>query len=158
VLALHYAAVVSNGECWFCGAPARAGDEMPVGMHRDVDTTNYVVAARRRWKTTSVRVPRCRRCRTGHRIEHVVFYVMAASAGITAFSLFVWVLSRPWADEWQFVFPVGWTLWWVSFWLGMRHHWFAWRWLAPKPRRYAREYPVVEELYEDGWNYRAGPR
>jgi hypothetical protein len=86
-----------------------------------------------------------------------LFCVTVASAALTAFSLFVWVVSRPWADEWELVIPVVWTLWWLLLWLGVRQHWFGWGWPAPRPRHYAREYPDVEELAEDGWNYRGRP-
>jgi hypothetical protein len=126
-------------------------------MHRDLTTTSFVVGIRRRWKTISVGVPRCRRCRIGHGIEQAVFLVMASSAGLTAFMLFVWVISRPWDDEWELAVPVAWTVGWLSLWSGVRQHWFGWHRLAPRPRRYACEYPVVEELAADGWNYRAGP-
>jgi hypothetical protein len=145
------------GRCWFCGAPAHAGDQLRFGMHRDLRQTFVVVGVYQRWKVTSVPVPRCRRCRIGHGIEQAVFYVLAGSAAITGLMLVAWVGSRPWADEWQVPLPVVWTLAWFTLWWGIRRHWFRWHRLAPRPQRYAREFPAVQDLVEDGWKYRGRP-
>jgi hypothetical protein len=144
---------VSESRCWFCGAPGRGGDELRVDLYRDVQETFTAFGSRRRqWRQTWVDVPRCRRCRTGHGIERAVRYVFLGTAGLTALTLFAWVLSRPWEDEWQLLIPVACVLYWLVMWLGVRKHWFGSRWLAPRPRRHALDHPRVEALIEAGWS------
>jgi len=152
---------MSVADCWFCAAPAHPIDSLRAYLHRDVEFSTIIIITETRWKQTWVDVPRCRRCWVGHRIEQAIFYVLAASAGLTGFSLFVITLNllggERIADVWLMAIPVLWTLGWLALWSGVRRHRFTWEWLAPRPQRYAREYPPVKELLEDGWKYRPGP-
>lgn len=80
---------------------------------------------------------------------------------VTGLMLVAWLGSllsgEAWEDQWQVAFPVVWVLGWLTLWLGVMRRWFPVRWLAPRPRRYAREYPPVLELLEDGWRLRGRP-
>lgn len=136
-------------QCWFCGAPAGGEHHLLVGLRRDVRNTFILVGIYQRWKQTFVVVPRCRRCRIGHQIEQVVFWVVIGSAVILALMLLAGAIV--WAKPWELALVVLWVTGWLLMWWGVRQHWFRWRLLAPKPQRHAREHPAVQELIADDW-------
>lgn len=149
VIAPRYVGPMSPGECWFCAAPTGAGDYLRIDMQRDMQETFLLIAVHRRWTATWVDVPRCQRCRIGHGIDRAVLYVLAGSAVVVGLMLLAGATS--WAKPWELAIPVVWTLGWLVLWWGVRGHWFSWHRLAPKPERYAREYPAVLDLNADGW-------
>jgi hypothetical protein len=139
--------------CWFCGGEPQPEHQVFVELHRDVEEG----LISRRYKATWVTIPRCRRCRFGHQVERVVRWVLIGSAAVTGLMLLAWGASRSsgeaWADEWQLLLPVVWTAFCLLVWRAVRDHRLPWRWLAPRPERYLREHPAIEELVEDGWQY-----
>lgn len=144
-------------QCWFCDRPARAGFQFRAGLHRDVRVIFFGIGAHQRWKQTWVDIPRCPRCQLGHRIEQVLFYVVLVSAAPTALMLLAWAASAPWNDQWQVALPPLWVLLCVLLWSAVRRHWLTMSWLAPRPQRFARQYPAVQDLFEEGWSYRGRP-
>jgi len=94
-------------------------------------------------------------------VDQTARYVLIGSAAVTGLMLLAWGASRaggePWADEWQLFIPVVWTVIWLLLWRAVRQRWFKSRWLAPRPQRYAREHPAVQELAAEGWEQRDGP-
>lgn len=126
-------------------------------MHRDVRQQFIIVGWLQSWNTISVRIPRCRRCAIGHGVERTLCYVAFVSAFFTAMLLLSLTTSAPWDDKWQLVIPVAWTLAWLSLWLIVRLHWLNWSRLAPRPIRYARRYPAIQELAGEGWQHRGRP-
>ncbi|GAA4911276.1 hypothetical protein LX16_2587 [Stackebrandtia albiflava] len=145
-------------ECWWCGDPSLPGDHLRTAVHRDVE--ERLLGLRQEWKVRWLDIPRCRRCRHGHALDRAVRYVLVGSFAVTGLMLLAWGASRAagevWADEWQLVVPVAWTLtWWILWWwirLG------RWRWTAPKPENHADDHPVVLSLFAEGWLPGAGPR
>ncbi|WP_405567773.1 hypothetical protein OG317_03860 [Streptomyces sp. NBC_01167] len=150
-------------ECWFCGSEATAPQhDRVIGMHRDVDSSpTWTLGVRTRWHRTGIRVPRCARCRDGHRIEQAtmvlaVAAVIAYSAsgqldrllGILPSTSSGRVLSAVWAVV--ACFP-------ALAWIATRQACLPWQRLAPRRLRHARRHPGVQELREDGWKYRPGP-
>lgn len=111
--------------------------------------TFIAIGVYQRWKQVSVIVPRCHRCRIGHRIDQVLFWVMIGSAVILGLMLLAGAIV--WAKPWELALVALWVAAWLLLWCGVRQRWFRWRLLAPKPEKYAREHPDVEELVADGW-------
>ncbi|GAA1535395.1 hypothetical protein [Kribbella lupini] len=150
---------MTTDSCWFCGRPASVLDSRQVHLHRDVDEALLGMYAE--WKATSVGVPRCHRCRLGHDVHRVVWWVLVVSAAVTGILLVASGASRlsgeAWADEWQLVLPVLWTLAWLGLWQVIRRPQVRWRWVAPRPERWAREHPAVLQLVDEGWLHRGGP-
>ncbi|TWE30093.1 hypothetical protein FHX69_2790 [Prauserella muralis] len=131
--------------------PTDGGHHLQLSLRRDMRDTFVVVGVYQRWKQLSVVVPRCRRCRVGHRIEQSVFWVLVGSAVLLGLMLLAGALA--WAKLWELALVVLWVVAWLLLWWGVRQHWFRWPFLAPKPERHAREHPGVQELVADGWQH-----
>ncbi|MFI5914810.1 hypothetical protein [Dactylosporangium sp. NPDC051541] len=148
-------------ECWFCGdATASPQHERVVGLHIDIDTTmTWTLRIRTRWYTGSVRVPRCARCRRGHRLEQAL--------PLLAVAAFIAYVASGQFDELLGITPAGSTvgpaLWAVPAalpalaWIAARRGWLRSVGFAPRGLAYGRRYPEVRQMRADGWKWRSGP-
>jgi hypothetical protein len=149
--------------CWFCGDEVTTGQhDRVVGMHRDVESSApRIVIIHTTWRTTSVRVPRCARCRRGHRIEQSLMVLAAASViGYSASGQLDRLLGINPVTPAGKVYPAIWAV--VAClpllaWIATRQAWLPWNFVAPHRLRYAHLHPRVRQLRAGGWQYRSGP-
>ncbi|MEU3183916.1 hypothetical protein ABZ707_06850 [Streptomyces sp. NPDC006923] len=150
-------------ECWFCERDATSPPHSRVvGLHKDVEhSPTWYLGIRSTWRSTNVRVPRCVRCRDGHRIEQAmmalsVVSLIAYAAGGQLDKLLGILPSTP-AGKAQSVIWAGLACLPALVWIAVRQAWLPWQRLAPRRLRHARRHPEVQRLRADGWRYRPGP-
>jgi hypothetical protein len=146
--------VANLGDCWFCGRAADAPHAYRVGLHRNLQTTHYVVAWRDEWERTDVAVPRCRRCRVGHGIETLLLLIgipaVAWGMGLLIDGLTGAAGTDP-LDRGNVAAIVLFCLpfaAWVALVLGS---------FGLRRRRYVRHHALVANLLSDGWRYGGAP-
>ncbi|GAA1084825.1 MULTISPECIES: hypothetical protein [Streptomyces violaceusniger group] len=149
--------------CWFCaGETTATRHDRVVGLHRDVESgLTWYLGVRTKWRSISVRVPRCERCHGGHTIAHSMLAVSIAAPIAYAASgeldtLLGILPSTPSGKVHSVIWAVVACLP-ALVWIATRQAWLPWRRLAPRPPRHARGHPAVQSLREDGWHYRPGP-
>jgi hypothetical protein len=137
--------------CWFCGAAASRDDRFRVGLHRDVETRNFVVAWQESWTRTQLDVPRCRRCRLGHGGE-LVLLVIGIPSFLWGVGLLIdgaFGLAGATLGPGKVALAIGYLLPLLAY--------FVLRWRLPRPRRHVRRHPDVASLLVDGWRYGRAP-
>lgn len=161
---------MDSERCWFCGvADAHRQNALPIGLTRDVKYVHLLIAVWSRWTQIEVLVPRCQQCHEGHKIERrlmpgvpaVVLAVAVIVGGMYEEGWLSWPPASSTARDYLVLASVimsaaavglafiGWIILQLG-WFGVRHRY-------PHPRRYARKYPAVQELLQDGWSYGIKP-
>jgi hypothetical protein len=138
---------LERGTCWFCKKhPAVEKAAFEVKMHGDVTRTTTWQGTNIQWRHTSIYVPRCQECKSVHGRSALLGWCGAIIGGLLAWALGT-ATNNAWVGVGVFVACVAAGL-------------IIAAATSPKnvkPKDYGNEFPDINELRSQGWDFGGKP-